>query len=591
MSQKKIKRLRKEDTSKIKTVFMEKMPGIREILKKNWLFLLILIIATFLVYLNSLSGDFVSDDYASITQNPNIMDLGLSLKSKSLPGITNSILARIFGIESSVAYHFFNLSLYFLILVAAFIFIFLTTNNKLISMFTLSIFSVMPVHVESISWISGRPYLLVALFVFTSLDLIILFLNKKQKKYLWPLIPILLLLFFTDRIRGFSLVILGFLYILTFKDKLAYKIKIGKILLVIALITIILGIISWPLINNRIFSVNSGINASDSIFYNPFFQYPTAITKYLQLLLIPVDLTLYHTMYIVPVWLNWAVLITYLIVVGWFWFKNKKVFFALVFIFAATAPSMAPVKVSWLVAERYIFMGSLGLALLMGMFFEKIWHKYKIISVVCLSIIIALYGWKTFLRNIDWQTNHKLWVNTCQVSPNSHNAWNNIGDDYDKLAQLETDDSKRQIHFENAIKGFGQSFAIKPNYADAYHNQANILYKIGRLDLAREAYKIALFYNPNLLQTYMTLVQLDIAEMNKEELIKNINSLMKLKPNDLQIYYLAAAAFAKIGMISESKEITNVLYQQFPNIPEIKDLYNYLNSLEISNNSLPITKN
>ena len=231
---------------------------------------------------------------------------------------------------------------------------------------------------------------------------------------------------------------------------------------------------------------------------------------------------------------------------------------------------MAPVKVSWLVAERYMFLGSLGFALLMAIILEKFWQSKKIIVVAGISVLIAFYGTRIVLRNIDWQTNHNLWVNTCQVSPNSHNAWNNIGDDYDKLAQ-----------YENAIKGFGQSFAIKPNYADAYHNQANIFYKIGRLDLARKGYETALHYNPSLVQTYQTLVQLDVMEKNKTELVKHLNILINSSPNDLQMRYLAAVAFAKVEMFDEAKKIADEMYKYYPNIKEIKDLYDSLNSIKI----------
>lgn len=565
MSQKKLKKIRKEINQTMGRAVVEKKPGIRQIIKDNWKFLVILLVVTIGIYFNSLKGDFVSDDYASITQNADIKNFGVMFKSWSIPAISNSILAILFGIESPIAYHSFNLFLYLLILVAAFVFIFLITNNKLVSMVTLLVFSVMPVHVESISWISGRPYLFVALFVLTSLDLTILFLDKKQKKYLWWIIPILFLLFFTDRIRGFAFVILSVLYVLAFKEQLDFKIKFGKVFSVLVLVTAVLVLISWPLISNRIFSVNSGVNVSDSIFYNPFFQYPTAIPKYLQLILFPTDLTLYHTMYIGPVWLNWVIILTYLGSVSWFWFKDKKIFFALAFIFAAAAPSMLPVKVSWLVAERYVFLGSLGVALLFGLMAQKYWLRWKYFVVGGLSILVLAYGVRVYMRNVDWQTNHKLWVSSCQVSPNSHNAWNNIGDDYDKLGQ-----------YDNAVKGFGMSFTIKQNYADAYHNQANIFYKTGRRDLARSSYEQAIAYNPGLYQTYLTLIQLDVMDKNKDELLKHISQLNKVRPGDLQVAYITATAYLNMGMINEAKNLSTLMYQQFPNIPEIKKLYEEL---------------
>ncbi len=270
-------------------------------------------------------------------------------------------------------------------------------------------------------------------------------------------------------------------------------------------------------------------------------------------------------MYVIPPWINWIIILTYLTAVVWFWNKDKKVFFALTFIFVAAAPSMAPVKISWLVAERYMFLGSLGMCLLLALLIQKFFDKHIKLMILFLVPLVGVYAVRVFFRNIDWQTNHNLWVNTCQVSPNSHNAWNNIGDDYDKLGQ-----------YDNAVKGFAQSFAIKPNYADAYHNQANILYKMGRLDLAREAYEIALYYNPYLYQTYLTVIQIDLMEKNQEKLLDHLSKLQTIRPNDLQVSFVTATAYAQIGKIDEAKELAKSMYQQFPNITEIKNLYDSL---------------
>jgi len=575
MSQKRLKRLRKEAEVLGGQKMEVKVSGIREILRKNWKFLLILCLGVVAVYFNSLWGAFVSDDYATIPQNPQIMSFKAGVPGL-MTGLINWFLAITFGVGNPIAFHIMNLILYILILLIGFVCLKLLFDDGVIPCLAILIFAFLPIHVEAVSWISGKPYLLNALFVLLSMSLFILYSKTEKKKYLYYFIISLFLAFAAEKVRSLALVILLIFYWMAFDNKLKKKVNIGKVLLVFGAIAAFGLIILGPSISERINSVNSGVNVSDSIFYNPFFQYPTAVAKYLQLIFVPTDLTLYHTMYVAPVWLNWLILLTYLTATIWYFFKDKKIFFALVFIFGAAAPSMAPVKVSWLVAERYMLLGSLGFGLLLAIIMEKFWESKKIVVVGLLSILIAFYGGRIVLRNIDWQTNHNLWVNTCQVSPNSHNAWNNIGDDYDKLAQVETTDKAKKDRYENAIKGFGQSFSIKPNYADAYHNQANIFYKIGRLDLARQGYEVAIYYNPGLVQTYQTLVQLDMMENNKVELSKHLNTLIKLQPNDLQIRYLAAIAYQRVGMTDEAKKIADEMYKYYPNIKEIKDLYESL---------------
>jgi tetratricopeptide (TPR) repeat protein len=571
MSQKKLRQLRKKGSSElIKESFLgnEKI-GIRQIIKENWKFLTALVIGIFLLYANSLNGAFVSDDYASIPNNPVIMNFGEGLKGSFL-GVMNWFLAVTFGIGSPVSFHLFNLIVYMMVCVLAFIFLVLVFNKK-IAIFSTILFAVLPVHVEAVSWISGKPYLFTSFTVLFSLIFFILYLKTGIKKYFWFLICFLPITFFAEKVRSISLILLAIFYVFTFGNNSKKKINWLKLSFFGFLGIIVLGLILWPLINFRINNVNSGYNGSGGIFYNPFFQYPTAIAKYLQLALVPADLTLYHTMYIIPDWLNWSIILSYLAAVVYFFFKDKKIFFALGFIFLATAPSMAPVKVSWLVAERYLLLGSLGFCTFLVLFFERLGKKLEVLWLFLFIFLVFGYMIRVFYRNIDWQTNHNLWVNTCQVSPNSHNAWNNIGDDYDKLAQAETTDEGKLKQYENSIKGFTESVTVKPNYADAYHNRANIFYKMGRYDLASQGYETALSYGPNLYQSYFTLIQIDLIEKNYNMAMQHLDRLNNVKPNDPQVFYMAAVVYANMGQKDKAIQILDQIKSVYPQASALLD--------------------
>ncbi len=575
MSQKKLKKLRKLETENlVKEDVFEPVLGIREIVKENWKFLLALCVGIFVLYFNSLYGDFVSDDYATIPNNPQIMSFKHGFFGL-ITGLSNWFLAFLFGIKNPIPFHVFNLVIYLGVCVLAFIFIKIIFSKKT-AILTTILFAVLPIHVEAVSWISGKPYLFTSLTVLLSLIFFVLYLKTGIKKYFWFFIISLPIAFLAERVRSISVLLLVPLLILSFGSKLKKNIDWLKIFLYCFVGIIILLVILWPLINQRIGNVNSGYNGSESVFYNPFFQYPTAIAKYLQLMLVPADLTLYHTMYILPVWLNWSILLSYLTAVGYFFFKDKKIFFALAFIFLATAPSMAPVKVSWLVAERYALLGSLGFCAFLVLFFQRLGRKFEVPLFFLFIALISYYSVRTFYRNSDWQTNHKLWVNTCQVSPNSHNAWNNIGDDYDKLAQAETTNEGKMTQYLNSIKGFTQSTIVKPNYADAFHNRANIFYKIGRLDLARDSYETALSFGPNLYQSYFSLLQIDLAEKRYDLAMNHLERLNKVRPNDVQVYYITAVVYANMGQKDKAISILEQIVKVAPNIKEVKDLLDQL---------------
>jgi len=568
MGQRKIKQQRRQE--KLANRLFDRneakfeIKGIRQILRENWKFLLILLIGVVIVYFNSLWGGFVSDDYASITQTPDIGNLLVSKGNTSV--ILNWLTYILFGNENTIPYHTLSLIIYLFSIVLFYVFIKKIFNEQNLAEITILLFAVLPIHVEAVSWISGRIYIILSIYIISGLLFYIKMVETKNWWYGAGTLIMFLIAFLTDKPRPLSLVLLIFLYLYYVNRKLVKIIFLKTFLIGFVGLGIAL-ILTYPAIKNRIGSVNFGYRGDGGIFYDPFFQYPTGITKYLQLILFPVDLTLYHTMYTFPIWFNWLVMFIFGCLLIWSFIKDKRYFFGLSFFLLTLAPSMAPVKVSWLVAERYAFLPSLGICLLLALFMNDVCKilgsSFKYVLMLLFGLLVAIYSIRVIYRNIDWQTNHLLWVATVQVSPNSHNAWNNIGDDYDKLSQ-----------YENAIKGFTQSTVMKTNYADAYHNRANIYFKTGFFDLARESYLTALSFNPALIQTYLSLIQIELTVGRIDDAINVANKAVELAPGDFQVRYAKALVLANAGLKDEARREAEISLRINPNYEPAKTLLN-----------------
>jgi tetratricopeptide (TPR) repeat protein len=542
MSQKRIKKWKRVMVGKVEN-FRQKisnisMVSIKDIIVEEKVFLGLMVVGILLVFLNALNGDFVSDDYAMILNNPLIKDFKFGFSGFNSVSIANYLIAITFGVVP-LAYHSFSVLLYIVVCVLGYVFC-RHFFDRTVSVMTMLIFAFHPVHVEAVSWNSGKPYLFIAFYVMLAFIMLLKYLHGQGGWWGVGSAIAFVLGFCADHPRPFALFPIIFLYFLYKKEDGTWR-KILKVWPIILILVVGLVAAGIPYARARVEAVNGGYNRSESLFYDPTFQYPTGISKYLQLFWAPFDLTLYHTMYVFPEWLNWTILVVYLGMIVYFYFKDRKYFFALGFLLVTLLPSMAPIKVSWLVAERYAFLPSLGFCMFLGLVLSDMKPFLKIVSPVLLFSIVVFFIVRIYSRNIDWQTNHKLWVNTCQVSPNSHNAWNNIGDDYDKLKD-----------YPNAIKGFTQSTMIKPNYADAFHNRANILFKMGRLDLARESYNTALYYSPTLFQTYLSLIQIDLMEQKIDIAIDHVNKLLALQPQSSQAWYAAGLVMAQAGRKAEA---------------------------------------
>jgi len=557
MSQRKLKKQRKLAEESIEISNKTDINGglrqtVWNVIRNNLGWLLIMTVVIFGLYANSLNANFVSDDYASITQNQKIGDFWFQFNGGNSMSLSNYLIYKVFGYESTIPYHLVAVLGYIIFCWLAYIILEIVIGSSWLTRLTMLFFAFHPIHVEAVTWISGRNYVIVSIYVMSAFLCLWFYLKSNRIKYLLLTLGLFVLAFCTDKPRAFVLFLVTAIYLgaVGFNK---FKVDWAKVIGMISVAGVLFVLFSWQHVMRRINIVNSGYNASESIFYNPFFQYPTGISKYLQLMWFPVDLTLYHTMYVLPVWLNWAIILVYLTLIVYFYFKNKAYFFALAFIFAAVMPSIMPVKVSWLVAERYMFLGSLGFCMFLALVIMDLSRYLKLAAPVLVAVIVSYYGVRIVVRNTDWQTNHNLWVNTCQVSPNSHNAWNNIGDDYDKLQD-----------YVNAIKGFTQSTIIKPNYADAYHNRANILYKIGRLDLARDSYETAIYYSPQLYQTYLSLTQIDLMEKKYDLAVAHAEKAVELEPDNPQNAYVLAVVYAQIGRTADAEMILTNILKQIP---------------------------
>ena len=143
---------------------------------------LIVLMVGAVVFLNALTGDFVYDDNRQVVQNYYIQDAQQFFKALSSdvwgfagsgtearsnywrPSFVLWLMAnyRLFGAGNPVGWHVTNLLLHLLTIAVAFGFLrYLGLSAWLTAAITL-LFAVHPVHVETVSWISGSPDLLLA---------------------------------------------------------------------------------------------------------------------------------------------------------------------------------------------------------------------------------------------------------------------------------------------------------------------------------------------------------------------------------------------------------------------------------------------
>ena len=388
--------------------------------------------------------------------------------------------------------------------------------DKRIAIIAATLFAVHPILVESVAWISGSPYSISAFFFLLSF-LFYLFSESDKKYFLYSVISFVLSILASE--KAMALFLIFVLYEISF-GSLKYNWK--KILPFFS-ISFFLLIFYALKIGYRVSAVESqSYQATGGGMYNSFVQIPVAIGSYLKLIFWPARLTLYQTemsfsqgQFIVLL----LIFLTFLGALFWSWRKNKDVFFWLAFFVITLLPTLTPFKISWIVAERYAYLGTLGIIVIVAIFFDKILkfnENAKMAGYFLLILIVGGLSARTIIRNKDWKSEDTLWIATAQVAPSGQQIHNNLGDVY-----------ARQGDLPKAVEEFKKAIEINPNYADAYHNLANTYQQMSQLDLAVENYQTALSINPSLWQSHQNLAaiyfnqgQFDLAEENMKKALE-----------------------------------------------------------------------
>ncbi|MFC1622758.1 hypothetical protein ACFL1Y_02080, partial [Patescibacteria group bacterium] len=297
---------------------------------KKWILFIILTILVVGVYFNSLNNDFLSDDIPSIVQNKNIGEFTWPGPA-FLRSYLNDALYKIWDFNP-LPYRAVNILFHLGCVYLVFILFNKITNNKFLSFFIASVFSVHPIINEPIVWISGGLYPQYTFFVLLSL---LFYINKNKKAYYLSLIFFALALLSSEKAVIFPLIIL--LYDVCFD-------KIKKTWKKVLPYFILSG--GWALI--YLSRITQRVNDLQTQFYhenltlNPLYQIPTAISSYLELFFWPEKLTIYHTEMSFGLFefgIRALVVILFLILIVWVYKKSKKIFFWLVFFIISLLPT------------------------------------------------------------------------------------------------------------------------------------------------------------------------------------------------------------------------------------------------------------
>ena len=525
--------------------------------KRDWMLFVFLSILVAICYIPSLPNTFVSDDIGAIVEN----------------GLLHSALPPFFHFSGSLRvslywlmYHLGNqpalyrsINIFFHIGAVWLVFLILRRlSTKAVGIIVATLFAIHPLMTESVTWISGGVYVQYAFFTLLAFYFYITA-EKNMKRYAISILSFLMALSTSEKAIVFPFILLSYEVAL---GSLKINWKKISVFVLVSCIFFSFVFISGR-VGNRISSVISD-SPSSKIMMNPLLQLPAAISSYLFLILWPDKLTLYHSDFVLtPVEFLFRLFVTiaYLGGMVYTWKKNKFIFFWLSFFLISLLPTLTPLPIAWVVAERYVYLGTIGIITVIAYIAIHVCQKkaHRRLLLLLGTLIIVLLAARTMARNADWKNADALWIATARVSPSSAQNHNNLGDMYGRHG-----DKKR------AVEEFTTAISINPSYAEAYHNLGNAYTDLGMLPQAIASYEKAVAFKPSLWQSYQNLAAVYSAKKDYKKAEQYLKQAIVINPSNSNLRTNLAVIYLLEGNKTEAKNLIQLILATEPTNKQAK---------------------
>ncbi|PAV78991.1 hypothetical protein WR25_10317 isoform B [Diploscapter pachys] len=230
--------------------------------------------------------------------------------------------------------------------------------------------------------------------------------------------------------------------------------------------------------------------------------------------------------------LGLLLLLPVVIIVGYYAVRNlsdsdqRSILFGIIFgAFAMFPASNIAFTVGFTVAERVLYLPSIGYCLLLAIAYKYLSKIYKSLEIISL-VIMAMAVSHCFARSKEWTNELSLYSSGLEVCPNNAKIHYNLGKVLNDLGN----EAEAERNYWNAIH-------LHPTYDQALNNLGNLLERNGRRDQAEQLLKRALQAKPHFAGAWMNLgiSQMNSGKFNEAE--ASFDRSLRLRPNSADCHF------------------------------------------------------
>jgi len=492
--------------------------------------LLLLLVATALLYRPTLSAEFVGfDDYEYVRKNPDvrqpevlrIFDLQTTTVGDWTPLVTlsHALEYRLFGLDARV-YHATNLVLHLACVTLMFFLLLDLDIGANLALLSTLVFAIHPLQVESVAWIASRKNLLAALcgFAFCRAFLaarplsatlwLLLALGSKGTAVVFPLWAAVLWACGLGNLSRWR----GTLWLSIFAGLAAAR-----------------GLLS---VTSQA-AIIGGRDASAMTISQRMTIMGRVLAIQLRQFFLPSDLSLYYTWSPAPwsdprVFMSWAVVVAAAAVVAQAARRDVRSGVMGSFILLGLLPTMNILPAPYFQADRYTHLALVGAAVLGVLLLRPLRRLHQRLPALVLAAWCALVAVPiTTARIAVWRTTETLWNDVLRKEPNVAFFWDGLG-----MYYLEKDDSAKA---EPVLR---RALELDPSLEAARLNLALIQVNHNNPSGAVAELNILLGYHPESVRGQQLLGQVLGDQGEDDAALAHLDEALRLDPtNQAARYY------------------------------------------------------
>ena len=526
----------------------------------------------FIAYLPALQNGFVNwDDDAHLFQNQfiqsfNVQDIFTTTVNRTyipLTSLSFAIEYYFFG-EDPFVYHFNNVLLH--LLVTGFVFQFGLRIGLSLTASTVGalIFGLHPMHVESVAWVTERKDVLYAFFYMLALLCYCSYVSSLATKRKGILLVATMVLGVLSALAKpmalslpFVLLVLDWFLKRDFSPRLLIeKVSVGALLVPVVWMT-------------YVFHMRSAqVTFPESIltwlwcfaFHVRKFLWPDVFVLFHAF---PKPVTIANIEYVFAV-----VFLCGLSGLLILYRRNRLFVFAFLFYFASIffLLRMDQAADANMVADRFMYLPSLGICLLLGEMWASGFLKIKEkkvqrIGFLILSILITGFlSIKTFYQCQVWRNGVALWGHQISVQDKGPRALfykklaeaHTVEDSFQKMLSRyregESITPKEQGQIQQIMKLYEKALAIKPDYANVYYNLGMLSMGLGNNDAAENYFHKAISLDINHFDVYYELGEIYQKKGRIQEAVDFYQKAIAVNPENRAVKEKVRRALLENGL-------------------------------------------